>query len=868
MLKTSDVGLSEKEVNKRIFKFGKNTLPEEKKTTAFTIIFNQVKSPLVFILFLASIVSAALGHWLDALVILAVVIFNSIIGFFQEYKASQAIAQLKKIVSYQALVIRGGAKIMIDASSIVPGDIVVLEPGMKVPADCRLIKINDLQMVEAALTGESEPADKKLRILSIQTVISDRDNMVFMGTVVARGKGLAVVCATGGATEIGKIAEMVKETEEEQTPLQESINRLAIFLSWLAVTVCVILFIAGVLAGRDKLEMFLVSVAIAVAAIPEGLAIALTVILVIGMKKILKQKSLVRKLIAAETLGGTTVICSDKTGTLTEGKMEVAKLILPGHEIFLEKKKIEISDKSTLAFKIAVLCNDSFIQKNGKEELLVGDSTEQALLRAGIKVGINPEKLQSGFSRLDEVPFSSESMFMATLNKGFLADQMTLLVKGAPEVVLSRCTNILVDSQIKSINSQDSLVWKKRIAQLTARGYRTLAVAYKEVAKDGKVKIKDRVKDLVFVGIFILRDPLRADARETIEICRRAGIRPILITGDHRLTAVRIAQDVGIEANDKTALEGIDLDKMDEKSLIKVVSRINVYARVEPRHKIRIVEALRDRGEVVAMTGDGVNDAPAIKAADIGIALGSGTDVAKETADLILLDDNFRTIVDAVRGGRVILDNLRKVLVYLLSSTVTEMFLIGASIVFGLPLPLIAIQILWVNIVEDAFPVFALTTDPEEKGIMSERPRGRDKSLVDRKMKSIIISMSVLNNLFLFSIFYFFLHFRVYSLDEIRTVVFVGLASGSLFYVFACRSLRYPIWKYNPFANGYVNLSVVVGFCLMALAVYWSPLQLVLKTVPLHFELWLILLAFGVLALLCIEMVKYFFISKNNGKKI
>ncbi|MBI5622019.1 HAD-IC family P-type ATPase [Candidatus Falkowbacteria bacterium] len=860
-------GLTSGEANKRLKKFGHNRLPAEKKLTGLQIILRQVKSPLVYILILAAVLSLLLNQLVDAAVIVVIVVINTVIGFIQENKANQAITRLQAVIQYQAKVIRAGAPTLVDTVAVVPGDIVMLEAGMKVPADCRLLEVNDLQVVEAALTGESDASVKSSSVVSADTVVADRENMAYMGTAVVRGKALAVAVATGRATEIGAIATLVKNTAEEITPLQEKIGRLARFIALSILLLTLTLFIIGLLRGRDPTEMFLVSVAVAVAAIPEGLVVALTVILVIGMQKILKKKALVRRLVAAETLGSTTVICSDKTGTLTEGAMRVVSVLADQEDFALgvRRRVDKISDAVDLALRIGMLCNDSFMLNPDEPNTparFVGDPMEQALLMAGLSAELQPEQLTAAHRRVAEAPFSSEEMYMATVNENFVG-AYGLLVKGAPEVLLARSAWWQQNGSKQALTAAQRQQLLSRFDALTSKGLRLLAVAYKPLTAKPVHHLTDLVNDLIFAGVMVLKDPLRSDARQTIALCRQAGIRPILITGDHRLTARSVAAEASIATGQESVLEGKDLDALGDAAFAQKVKTINVYARVEPRHKIRIVEELQRQGEVVAMAGDGVNDAPAIKAADIGIALGSGTDVAKETADIVLLDDNFATIVAAVRGGRVIFDNIKKVILYLLFSGFSEIILIGGAIVLDLPLPLLATQILWINIVQDSWPVFALSADPEERGIMAEAPSGRRQTIFDGQMKALIFFSGILTSAILFGIFYYFYQSGA-DIMALRTFIFASLAMTSLLYIYACRSLRSAIGSYNPFGNHYLNVSLLFGLFLLALAVYWPLLQRLLHTTALPWQDWLILLSIGLFNLLVIELTKKIFILKNN----
>ncbi len=847
-LNVSADGLDRGAAEKRLEKNGPNKLPEEKKLTQLQIFFNQFKSPLVYILLVAAIVTLFLDEFIDTGVILAAVLLNTIVGFFQEVKAEKTIESLGRMIEHKARVIRGGREIEVNLENIVLGDIILVEAGDKIPADARLLEVHNLQIVEAALTGESAPSNKNIKTLTAGTVLADRENMVYMGTNVVRGRGKAVVVETGIRTELGKIALMVKEAGEERTPLQKQLSK---FSKWLAIffsAVCLCIFLFGVVQGRPFIEIFLTAVAVAVAAIPEGLLVALTVILAIGMQRILKEKALVRKLIAAETLGSVSVICSDKTGTITLGKMMV-------DHIFTESK----SDKSRIrVLEIGLLCNNAVIQ-NPEEELenlvILGDATEQALLLAALQTGLKKEEIERQKPRIDEIPFDEEKKYMATLHS--IGDSKVIFAKGAPEVVLGMSGWLEINGKKEKISANKVKNFEREIDNLTKKGLRLLAVAYKD---GGDL---NNLKDLVLVGLVALKDPLREEAKDTIRACKEAGIRPILITGDHRLTAKTIAEEIGLPARRENILEGKDLDKMDDKKFNSVLRSIDIYARVLPQHKMRIIEAWQKEGEVVAMTGDGVNDAPALKKADIGVALGSGTEVAKEASDIILLDNNFATIVKAVKQGRAIFENIRKVITYLLSDSFTEMILVGGSLLLGLPLPVLAAQILWVNLIEDGLPSIALSFEPEEKGLMADRPRGKVEGILNVEMRVIILVIGIMTSLLLLGLFYW-LWKAGQEIDYVRTVVFVGLGINTLFYIWSCRSLRFSIWHMNPFKNKFLNISVIFGFLMFFIALYIPFFQKVLRTVPLGLRDWGIILFLGLINLLLIEVVKFIFITRHK----
>ncbi len=870
-LKTNlNSGISPDEAQQRLTQVGANRLPAPKPLSTTAIFFDQFKSPLIIILLCAAAISLVFSEFIDAGVILMAVFINTLVGFIQETKASDAMERLQEMVEHKAKVLRDGQEIEIDASQIVPGDILFLEAGDQIAADARLFESHSLSAIEASLTGESIPSYKKEEILHKGIVISDQENMVFAGTNIASGKGKAIVTATGAYTELGKIATLVKETEQEETPLQKRLSDLGKILGITISIICFALLWLGVLQGRPFFEVFLTSVAVAVAAIPEGLPVAVTVILTIGMQKILQKKALTRKLLAAETLGSVTTICSDKTATLTTGKMQVAHVLTcSGTDKFM----LDGKGNHLLTLKIGLLCNNAFIE-NPKEELanwvVHGDSTDKAMLLAATQAGLEKQKLNKEMPRLDELPFDHEKKYMATLHKMQnakyqISNGEIVYVKGAPEKLLEISKFVDIDGQQETLTPSRLKEIEEGYEKLTTKGLRVLAVGYKKI-QNSKFKIQNSiVTNLTFVGLIGLKDPLRPEAKEMIEKAKKAGIRPVIVTGDHRLTAKAIAAEIGLRTGAENIYEGEELERLTDEELEKVIGKIDVFARVEPKHKLRIIDILKKKGEVVAVVGDGVNDAPAIKKADVGIALGSGTDVAKETADIILLDDNFKTIISAIEQGRTIFENIKKVVLYLLSDSFTEVILIGGSLLFGLPLPLLPAQILWVNLIEDTFPSLALSFEPMEKEIMDAPPRPRNEPILDTEMKVLIFIIGVLIDLVLFSLFWFLLR-AGYDLGFIRTVIFAGLAIDTLFIVFSCRSLRHLIWQKNPFTNPYLLGSVLISAVLLVTAIYLRPLQIILRTQSLSFWPWVLIIGLGLLKTFAIEVTKWVFIVRAQRR--
>ncbi|MCK4520462.1 HAD-IC family P-type ATPase [Candidatus Parcubacteria bacterium] len=850
-----ETGLSNEEVVERRKKIGLNRLPEEKHLSKAGIFFEQFKSPLIYILVFAGIGTAVFKLYTDSIVIMAAIIFNTVIGYFQENKASKALRELKKIVKIKAKVIREGRERRLDAEYLVPGDIIVLSAGDKVPADGRLIQNYGLKINESPLTGEWLRAKKTTDILPKKTSVADRDNMVYMGCVIEGGKGKAVITEIGKDTEIGRVADLIKETKEEKTPLQKRIAVLSKKIGLIVTIFAVYIFLAGLLKGQGALEMFEVAVAVAVAAIPEGLPIAVTVILALGMMRILKRKGLVRKLVAAETLGSTSIIATDKTLTLTEGRMEVAEIIS--------------SDKKTkaLSLKAAVLCSEAFIEN--PEDLypvwqIQGEPTDKAFISAGAKLGLEKPSLEKEYLEIDEITFNPENKFIASLRQENKKGNI-LYVSGAPEKIISLSSHLLIKNRNRLLNDRLKQKLNKQLEELTEKGLRVVATAQKKVkSKNEKGKsLEEEVKDLTFLGFIALKDPVRKEAKEAIRICKKAGMRPMIVTGDHKLTAKAVAKEIGFRIKEKNIIEGKELDELSDEEFERRIKDIQVYARVEPKHKLRIIQAWQRKGEVVAMTGDGINDAPALKKADIGIALGSGTDVAKEVSDLILLTDNFNIIVATIEEGRAIMDNIRKVITYLLSGSFTETILIGVSIVLGLPLPVIAVQILWINLIEDGLPSIALTFEPKEKDLMKRKPQEKGSSLLTNEMKALIFIIGIITDILLLTLFFWLLRYSGYSHTHIQSIIFAALAIDSLFYIFSCKSLRRNIWHINLFSNKLLILSWIVGLTALVAALYVPALQTLLKTVPLNWYDWKLILGIGISNLILIEATKWYFITKK-----
>lgn len=844
-VKSSKKGLSQKEAEKRLKHFGLNSLPKEKPLSKTKLFLRQFNSPLIYILLVTVAISFVLRHYTDSIFILFVLLINTTVGFWQENKANKSLLSLKQMVKIRAKVLRDEFEKEINSENLVPGDIVFLRPGDKVPADGRIISAKNLKINESSLTGEWMAVEKD----------KDKENMAFMGTIVEEGIGEIVITETGINTQIGEIVLLLKKTKEPKTPLQKKIASLSKILGAFILFIVSIIIIEGYFVEKSFADIFVTALALAVSAIPEGLLPAITVILVLGMRRIFKQKGLVRKLSATETLGGVTVICTDKTGTLTEGKMQ-ASYILTTLKEFEEKGLNEVSltkdnnktkDKA-LALKIATLVNDAFIE-NPNEELtkwiVRGKPTDRALLLAGVRSGLNKYELEKQYPVIDKIPFSSEYKFAASLHKTG-ENKNTLYVIGAPEKIIASCGNLDI--------RENKLLSK--LESLTKNGLRVLAIAHKDYdSKTEYSNLSEFVVKLNFAGFIALNDPLRQDAKESILTTKKAGIRTIIITGDHKLTAKAVAQEIGLPSEDKNIIEGRDLELISDDDLKEKVKHISIYARVSPRHKLRIVNALQINGEVVAMFGDGVNDAPALKTADIGVAVGSGTDVAKEVADLILLDDNFKTIVKSVEQGRVVFQNVKKVFVYLVADDFSEIFLFLANMALGLPLPLLPAQILWINLVEDGFPDIALTTEQETKGVMDEKPRNPKEPLLNRPLKIWMLSVFIVTGLAAF--FTFLLSLKLTeNLEQARTIVFALICFDSLTFAFSVRSFERTVFRKDIFSNKFLTGGVAISLVMLLMAVYLPVLQKLLSTQPLSVISWVVIISVSFAELLLIEFSK------------
>jgi len=813
-LETSEDGLSSLEASKRLERYGRNELVEEKKAGPLKLFLTQFMDILIILLILAAVASYLVGDVLDSAVILFVVVVNATVGFIQEYRAEKAMEKLKGLVSTEAVVIRDGKPARIPSSELTIGDIVVIEEGDNVPADLRLIEAYDLRIDESALTGESIPVQK-----TCENPEDERDVLAFMDSNVVSGRGKGAVIAVGMDTSIGRIAEMIQE-EEGRTPLQEKIASLGKNLGLIAVVVCALVFGLQFLKGIPLVETFMTAVSLAVASVPEGLPAILTLTLALGMQRMARSNAIVRRLLAVETLGSCSVICTDKTGTLTHNQMTV--------------RESEITSEE-MGFLICALCNNATISG----ERAIGDPTDAAILMFADEHGYRRDELEKKYPRLMEIPLDSTRKRMSTINR--FEDGRYLLVKGAPEIVLERCSYIDEEGAVRSLEDEEVKGWLSRLDEMTSKALRVLALAYRRLPDD-----EDDERNLVFVGLIGMMDPPRKEAADAIETCKKAGINVVMITGDHKDTAVAIARELGLMENGM-ALTGRELDEMDDREFMDVVEDVRVYARVFPEQKVRIVEALQGRGHVVAMTGDGVNDAPALKKAAIGVAMGSGTDVAKESSDMVLQDDNFATIVRAVQEGRTIFDNIRRFVKFQLSTNVGAILTIVSASLVNIPVPFNPIQILWINIIMDGPPAQSLGVEPPEADIMLRKPESED-ILPGRNLLRIILAGAVMaaGTLGLYG----YMLSTGAGLSRAMTVAFTVFVMFQIFNVFNCKSG-------TGLSNRTLIVAVAASLILQVLVVYLKPLEGIFRTVPLTAMDWVLIVLVASLILIMEAVLRF-----------
>lgn len=868
-------GLTNEEVRARLEKYGHNELQEEEGKSFLTKLKEQFADFLILILIGAALVSFFVGERTDAVVILAIVVINALLGIYQEGKAEKALEALKQMASPTAKVIRNGHIEVVPSKSLVPGDIVILEAGDIVASDLRLLESSNLQIEEASLTGESVPVDKDSDFITQEDVsLGDRHNMAYMSTIATYGRAKGVVVETGHGTEIGKIATAIQSYDDEATPLQNQLNQLGKFLGITTIFICIMVFVVGLFQGREVLEMFMVAISLAVAAIPEGLPAIVTIVLSLGMNKMVKRNAIVKKLLAVETLGSTTVICSDKTGTLTQNEMTAVKVYADGkifdvsgggYEPVGEFKENgqtvdlhSIGDLETL-LSIGVLANDASLDKDAEGYKIIGDPTEGALVTLAAKANLLKDELSTSYPRIEEIPFDSARKMMSTIHENYIPGKLVSFTKGAPDIVIDRCSHISMGGKVIPFTDELKEEVLKINSMFSRDALRVLASAYKEYSELPSDISPDTIETgMTFVGLTGMIDPPRPEAKEAIKLCKKAGIDTIMITGDYKETAFAIAKDLGMAEHEDQAMMGAELDKLSDEELREVVKNTKVFARVSPDHKVRIVSALKANGEITAMTGDGVNDALALKKSDIGVSMGiTGTDVAKNTAELILTDDNFASIVSAVEEGRIIYDNIKKFVFFLLSCNIGEIIIVFVSILMNLPVPFIPIQLLWLNLVTDSFPALALGVESGDPDIMDRQPRDPKASILDRPMLIGVLVQSLAIGLS--SLLAYTTALRIYpdNLALARTITFATLISAELLRAHSSRSQRHSLFKIGFFTNRTMILGTSFSFLLMLIVLYVPFIQPIFDTVTMGFEHWRIVVLYAFIPLVVGELYKF-----------
>lgn len=883
-------GLSQVLVDERLDRYGTNILEEGERITILEKIIRQFKNPLVSILLVAGVFTIILAEYIDATVIFIALLINVVVGVFQEERASRAFEKLNQSQEHFATVIRGGRKILVRVEELVPGDIIEMQTGQYVPADVRIVSEKNLSINESALTGEWVAVPKNTEKLKEHVALAARNNMAWRGTFVVEGFGIGVVVATGSRTQVGRIAHELGAIEEHTTPLQQNIQKVARFISIIVAVSIVTIFLLGVFRGASVEEMLLVSIAVAVAAIPSGLPAAVTVVLAIGMETILKRGGLVRNLLAAETLGSTTIILTDKTGTLTEAKMKLARVYtLENLRLGLRDNTHPWNENEKYALKAAVLASDAFVEEQDEQqeqaegtpkELIVrGRPIEKAVVLAGLSAGLSQRDLEKDYKQLDYLQFESKRRFGGSLNTSPEGKVNFFYITGSPEMLLECATHVYHGG--KKIQMTYSM--RKDFARLQAResgnGMRFIGVAEREVKwrkipqtrKKGEeiIDVTDRLTDeITFLAFLSFEDPVRADVPAAIAEVKQAGADVMMVTGDNPETARKIACDVGITCERKYVYVGADIEKCkDDEALFALIKKAKVFARTLPEQKLRIVRLLKNKGEVVAMTGDGVNDAPALRSANIGVAVGSGTEVAKEASDMILLNNSFSIIVGAIEEGRRIIDNLKKIVAYLLSTSFSEIFIIGGALAVGAPLPFVPAQILWANIIEEGLMSFSFAFEKKNLHIMRRNPREHSsRNIMTHELKFLIALVSAVTGIFLVGLYFFLLSLNL-PLEEVRTVMFVSLSLDAIFFSFSLKSLHRPIWRINIFSNRFLIVALLVSIGLLLLALALEPLRILLSLTTLHpFEIGLLVFV-GLFNLATIEVAKYFLFERPQRKR-
>ena len=859
-------GLSTDEVEKRKLKYGLNQLQGKKKKTILQMVLVQLNDVLIYILIAAAVISIILDEPSDALVIGVVVIINAVVGVIQESKAEKSLEALKKLSTPKAIVKRNGQISEIQSEEIVPGDVLIIDAGRYIPCDLRLIETANLKVEESALTGESVPVDKdaKFTLDSVDIPLGDQKNMAFMSTLATYGRGIGIAIGTGMDTEIGKIAKMLDQQENELTPLQKKLAELGKVLGFGAIIICILMFAIGLLQGKEPLEMLLIAISLAVAAIPEGLPAIVTIVLAMGVQKMIKENAIVRKLPAVETLGAVNIVCSDKTGTLTQNKMTVTKFYTEG--LLSPVSTLDLKNPThKLLLENMMLCNDATYTETSK----TGDPTEIALLEMGVRFNVFTDELQKQHARVDEIPFESDRKLMTTVNQ--YDNQYYVMTKGAIDSLLRVATKALINGKIVTLTDDIKANIMSSSNAMSDDALRVLGGAYK-VIPNTQVEIDQLEKDLVFIGLVGMIDPPREEVKASIALCKTSGIKTVMITGDHKNTAFAIAKELGIAENESQAIFGAELDKMSEEDLTARIDNLRVFARVSPEHKVKIVKAFKSKGNIVSMTGDGVNDAPSLKMADIGVAMGiTGTDVAKGASDMVLTDDNFSTIVSAIEEGRNIYNNIKKSILFLLSCNAGEIFALFFAILLGWAAPLKSIHILWVNLITDTLPALSLGVDPGDKDVMKEKPRDPKQSLFANGAGVSVVLNGLLIGLLTLTAF--IIGAKMYSghtelfplfpkdlsedaLRHARTMAFVVLSVSQLFHSFNMRHPEKSIFQIGLFTNKFLIGSVILGILLQEMVITIPVLRNIFDVFDLNSTDWLIVAAISIMPLVITEVIK------------
>jgi len=882
-----DRGLSATEATRRLSEFGPNELQEAPRPGLWQLLLRQFKSFLVIILVVACIISLVLGEWIDAIAILTIVVLNAVLGVVQESRAEEALAALKKMAAPEANVIRDGHAVTVPAADLVPGDVVLLEAGDFVPADVRLIEVANVRVDESALTGESVPVEKEPKSLSDgNAALGDRHNMGFFGTTVVYGRGRAMVVSTGMVTQIGQIAAMIQSFEDEETPLQKRLDQLGKWLGIAALVVSGIVFVLGTLGGQDVLEMFMVAVSLAIAAVPEGLPAVVTIGLALGLQRMVKRHALIRNLPAVETLGSATTICSDKTGTLTQNQMTVVRVYVDGLEAEVSGRgydpvgeylgpdgKFDAASHRQVGLLLtgSALCNDAQLERGDGDQgwVIRGDATEAALVVAAAKAGLWKEALAQEHVRVAEAPFDSTRKRMATVHPGGAAGRYVVYVKGAPDILVDLSTRLVTADGVVEMTPERKAEILERNRSMAGQALRVLGLAYGETdTLPDNPTPEDLEHDLAFVGLLGMIDPPRPEVRRAIQVARRAGLGTYMVTGDYRETAVAIGRDLGLMNEGDLVLSGAEISEIPDDEFVKIAPKVRVYARVSPEHKVRLVEALRANGHVVAMTGDGVNDAPAVKRANIGVAMGvTGTDVTKQTADMVLTDDNYASIVSAIEEGRIIYSNIRKFVYYLLSCNVGEILIVFVATLLGWPVPLSAIQLLVLNLLTDGAPALALGLEKGDPDIMDRPPRPVTEPILNREMlvgigvQAVAIAVSTL------TAYRLGIHWFPNDIGMARAMAFATLTLSELFRAYTARSEYFSVFRIGFFSNRFMQYAVLVSIALLILMFYVPALHSVFDTRSLTFGHWLDILPLALIPSVAAEATKAMLLRRTAHQR-